>query len=119
MSWQYIAAFVDGEGHISTRKYDNRKYSGKKGSHGTRGVISFCQSQKQDEVMYVISEFLGDRGIQHCLYKTRFKSKCPMTWIKVGHKKHMRLFLRYAMKFMIVKRKQAEKLLTFCKGGVS
>ena len=119
MSWQYIAAFVDGEGSVDIREYDNRKYKGSGRGHGLRGSISFCQSQKQDEVMDIISAFLTQHGIQHTFYKIAYKDSCPMTWIRMGHKKHMETFLKYTMKFMIVKRERAEKLLMFCRGGVS
>ena len=118
-SWKYVAGFVDGEGHLSIREYDNRKYKGSHPSHGVRGTIEFSQSKKQNKVMYVISEFLNKHGIQHCLYNVDRKDSCTMTIIKVGHKKHMETFLNGAMKFMIVKREIAEKIMKFCKGKLS
>ena len=113
MSWKYIAGFVDGEGYLIVREYDNRKYKSK--SHGDRGEIYFSQSQKQDKVMYIISDFLTEKGIQHNLYRVSNK-KCPVTIIRIGHKKHIALFLIKCIRHMVVKRKAAENLYSFCKG---
>ena len=119
MSWKYIAGFVDGEGCISVRKYDNRKYKskGKHKSHGFRGEIQFGQSQKQDKVMYVISEFLTEKEVQHTFYADNRK-KCPMTIIKMGNKKHLIKILKKIMPYIIVKHLQATKLMKFCKGDL-
>ena len=119
LSWEYLAGFVDGEGHLAIRDYDNRKYKGRNPSHGKRGVITFGQSVKQNKVMFLISDFLRGHGIQHCFYTSHREGGCSMTLISIGHKKHMAAFLNKTIGSMIVKREIAEKLMKFCKGELS
>ena len=116
MSWQYIAGFFDGEGYFGVRKYDNRKYGGQ--SKGLRALISANQLTKNKKVLREISKFLLRYDIQHCLYDSKYvlKSGNVSSTISMGHKTHLRKFLKKTLPFLIVKRKDAIKILTFCKG---
>ncbi len=115
MSWRYIAGFFDGEGSFDIRKYDNSKYV-QNGSKGLRANIAACQMTKNKKVLQKISKFLSKHGIQHTLYDCKYipQNHCMMSWVRMGHKTHLRKFLKKTLPYLIVKRKQGIKILAFC-----
>ena len=116
MSWQYIAGFFDGEGHFGISKYDNTKYNGGAKNKGVRAIIAACQMTANKKVLQRISRFLSKHKIQHCVYDCKYiyKDHCAMSWVKMGHKTHLKKFLKETLPYLIVKRKIGLQILKFC-----
>lgn len=116
MSWQYIAGFFDGEGSFCIRVYDNTKYGGGAKNKGLRATVAACQMTANKRVLQKISRFLPEHKIQHTLYdcKYTYQNHCMMSWIKMGHRAHLKKFLKKTLPYLIVKRKIGLQILKFC-----
>lgn len=63
MNWSYIAGFTDGEGYVLNKHYTTREFSKNNGKYYNttrhRRRIVLTQSEKQNQVLYDIQEFLN------------------------------------------------------------
>ena len=106
MSWPYIAAFLDGEGFISTGSFDTQHGNVNPG----RLVIGFAQ--KEPKVLIEIQNFLTSQEIPFKLYK--FKSGSSLSKGSIMHtlrgfsKDGNFKFLNNVLPYLVVKKTLAE-----------
>ncbi len=102
-TWQYVAGFFDGEGHITNL------------TSYARPSVLITQADRNDVVLSKISEFLSSKGVHHLL---RPKSKATDKWlatstIAIHSWRDVRRFLRTVLPYLIVKRVRAIEALDF------
>ncbi len=97
LTWQYVAGFFDGEGCIMS----NTKANG-------RIVKRVVISQKEDEVLYKIKDFLKNYGINGNLYKGKSSGA---TNLDIRKMESVKLFLENVVDYLIVKKDKAREAL--------
>lgn len=100
LSWQYIAGFADGEGTITFART-------RTGAGNPMLKPRFLIGQKKSEVLYMIQEKVGDGYVL-------LSNKGLYVYQHDGVRKLPPL-LESLLPFLIIKKRQAEILLDYCK----
>lgn|SRR5487761_1579580 len=104
MDWSYLAGFFDGEGHVSIRGYEGRRYP----------VANMGQRNDRMEVLEKIQRFLADQGIHAALYE---RSTQYFALLNIDRYADVAHFLEGVVPHLIVKRKTAEAVLQMIREG--
>ncbi len=106
MTWEYIAGFFDGEGTICPGGVSSA------GSYGAH--INMSQSRPQQQILYIIQEFLDSKGINSSImilpivYRKNNNIAYRLT---VTNAKNIYMFLMEVLPHLIVKKEQAVDLI--------
>ena len=111
LTWQYVAGFFDGEGHIGT--HANRARRSWFGS-----VATFAQSGKEGaEILGEIKAFLKEHGVVaylRCQPRSQSNTALRDMWsLKIASRPNLTTFLRFIVPHLRVKRVVAEDHLRF------
>lgn len=111
ISWDYIAAFIDGEGYIGYIPYTQIHSSNGKEYSGIRCLISFGQKLEQSYIIDCIAKKLKDNNINCSISKQNYKCRqCRMRYIRIAdHRAILKLF-SYIMPKLIVKQEIAKEM---------
>jgi intein/homing endonuclease len=110
MTFEYIAGFFDGEGHIEKPNKRDKKWN--KVNHLSIGQV-------RGEVLFRIKDFLKTNNINSNIYFTKKSLKNPR-WsdfytLHITDRASVVRFLRKVRPFLIVKLREAEAALRFIK----
>lgn len=109
ITWQYIAGFFDGEGSITI-------YSPREKQNYI--MISMAQSEGQNKVLYLIQEFLLQKGIAANIYISKPKTQYgrqKLFALCIRKKRESVIFLEGILPYLIVKKDKATESLKIAK----
>jgi hypothetical protein len=100
MDWSYVAGFIDGEGTITFAR-------GKTGAGNYKLQPRLLIGQKKPEVLYMIQELAGE-GLM-------LQQKAGLFVYQNEGVKKLPAMLENLLPYLIIKKRQAEVLLDYCK----
>lgn len=111
MSWEYVAAFTDGEGYIGMSRSPNGVPNYK---------VVLYQNAQAAEVLFEIQAFLAERGIDGRFYESKRNTdkRHPTAgyYLQVRRQLDVYEFLTQALPYFRVKRVAAEAIMDDIEG---
>jgi len=108
MTWQYLAGFFDGEGHVGIHANRARRGNG-------MPVVSIGQSGERGRVLIVeIAEFLRAHDVK-CYFghKRAYDNVQAQHILRVANRAHVVTFLRGVFPYLRIKKVEAQDVLRF------
>jgi transposase-like protein len=113
MNWDYVAGFLDGEGHIIARPYKNKH------GHFRKVTVGVTQAEERKDVIFAIKDFLEKEGFHPSLrcekdYRDKRGYRIQPKWkLELQSIVEVKRFLEIIKDKLICKRKEAENAIAF------
>ena len=111
LSWEYIAGFFDGEGHVATMNFTHRD-----GLAAT--MVTIGQSGKEGlQILTRIQEFIAEHGVKGYVGKKAQVREHyrPMHYLRIASRPSVQAFLSHIFPFVSVKKVVVQDTLRFMK----
>lgn len=115
VQWAYFAGLIDGEGSFVIAKTSVEKIAKSSGSKTPKYLAYFCIGMVDREPLDKIIELIGCGKV----YEERVPNRRSIFRIRFGGRLKLMPFIENLLPYLIVKKKQAETVLDFCKNWVT
>lgn len=112
--WAYIAGLIDGEGSFVISKTKVENIAKRSQCKSDRYLAYFCIGMVDREPLGLIVKMIGCGKV----YEERVPDRRSIWRVRFGGRLRLIPFIENLLPYLIVKRKQAETVLEFCKSWI-